>query len=373
MKKLLVFAVMITAVLLGKADAGIVLSSGNVVVLRVGNGSAPLTNAATAIFLEERDGATGALVQTYGFDTTGANRLTMSGTATSEGKIKYHNGFLATPGYDADAGTAGIAGTTSAAANRSVAVMAGNTGNISYTRLTDAYGGNNIRSAISDGTNIWMAGTATAPANAGVRHTTVGSTTSTQLSVGPPTNVRTVNIFQNQLYVSHNSGTGTVRIMEVGTGLPTTSGQSQTGLPGFPTTGDFYDFFMADLDGSVAGHDVLFAAIGTNIEKFSLVGGNWVSNGTISLGSQVFGLDGINNGGAVRLFANTAGFVRGYDLTSSYNTAFAANLLWQENAGTNTAFRGLAAIPEPSSMALLSVAGVGGWVVRRFRRKKNAN
>ena len=60
---------------------------GNVLVVRVGDGLAALTNASTAVFLDEYS-PTGTLVQSIPLPTaaTGANQpFTCSGTSTSEG------------------------------------------------------------------------------------------------------------------------------------------------------------------------------------------------------------------------------------------------------------------------------------------------
>ncbi|MFO0180636.1 MAG: hypothetical protein ACK517_02520, partial [bacterium] len=162
MRYLLAFAAL-TLLLGAEARAQFSFQNGNVVVSRVGTGTGALSSAATAVFLEERSGVDGSVVQTISLATSGANRLTMSGTATSEGKIKYYNGYLAVAGYDADAGATGpgsggsIATSLSATVNRKVALYS-NGGSVSYTSLSDAYSASNIRAAISDGTNIWTAG-----------------------------------------------------------------------------------------------------------------------------------------------------------------------------------------------------------------------
>src|SRR5438128_598176 len=76
----------IVGVVPGARAAG-VFTQGNVVVYRVGDGSAGLASSATAVFLDEYTTG-GILVQSIPFPTTvnGTNkRLTASGTATSEG------------------------------------------------------------------------------------------------------------------------------------------------------------------------------------------------------------------------------------------------------------------------------------------------
>ncbi|MFN9540142.1 MAG: hypothetical protein ACK6A8_12970, partial [Planctomycetota bacterium] len=365
MRYLLAFAAL-TLLLGAEARAQFSFQNGNVVVSRVGTGTGALSSAATAVFLEERSGVDGSVVQTISLATSGANRLTMSGTATSEGKIKYYNGYLAVAGYDADAGATGpgsggsIATSLSATVNRKVALYS-NGGSVSYTSLSDAYSASNIRAAISDGTNIWTAGTASnTTGGPGVRHTTVGSTTSTQLST-TVTNVRTVNIFDGQLFASHASGSNG-RIMSVGTGLPTTSGQSMVGLTGVPNADPSgYDFFFADLDASISGADTMFRTVGNNVEQFVFDGTTWLTKGTIAIGAETFGLSGIQNGSSVEFFVNTASALRKYTLTSAWGSGFTANQNWNVAAGANTAFRGnaaISAVPEPTAAGLLALTGV---------------
>src|SRR5262249_45589087 len=123
------------------------------------------------------------------------------------------------------------------------------------------------------------------------------------------TNTRVPEIFSGQLYESDSSGS-TVRLGTVGTGLPTTSGQTITSLPGFPTsTGSAYGYYFADLSSSVSGYDTLYVADdAAGIQKYSLVSGSWTLNGTIgSSTNAVRGLTGFVSGGNVTLFATTGG------------------------------------------------------------------
>ena len=141
--------------------------------------------------------------------------------------------------------------------NRVIGRVAGDGTVDTSTALTDAPDGNNVRSAASiDGTSFWVTGGA-----GGVRYASaLGATTSTQLSTSG-TNFRQVAIFPtpaNQLYVSSSSG-ATIRLGTVGSGTPTTPGQTISNLPGFPVTGSPYAFSFLDVDGNGAV-DTLYVA-----------------------------------------------------------------------------------------------------------------
>src|SRR5262249_42112858 len=103
-------------------------TTGDLVIYRVGTGAAGLTNAGTAVFLDEYT-PTGTLVQSLALPTTASgtsHRLVASGTATSEGllTLSADTHFLALTGYDAALGTASIAGTSSSAVPRTVGRVA---------------------------------------------------------------------------------------------------------------------------------------------------------------------------------------------------------------------------------------------------------
>ena len=224
---------------------------GNLVIYRVGSGAGSLINTGNPVFLDEYT-PTGTLVQSIALPTTviGTNKqLIASGTSSSEGLLtRSSNGqYLILTGYASDIpGAASLSGTASATVNRTIGLVDYNGIINTTTALTDAATGSSPRSAISsNGTNLWHTGGA-----GGIRYTTLGSTTSTQLST-TVTNLRQANIFNGQLYTSSSSTT--FHLSTVGTGSPITSGQTITNLPGFPTTGSQYGFFFADLNAGVAG------------------------------------------------------------------------------------------------------------------------
>jgi hypothetical protein len=340
---------------------------GNLVIYRVGSGTGSLINTGNPVFLDEYTPA-GVLVQSIPLPTevSGANRrLVASGTATTEGLLtRSANGsFLILTGYDSSLpGTVSLPGTDAATVNRVVGRVDHN-GNIdTTTALTDYSTGSNPRSAAStNGTDIWIAGGA-----GGVRHTTLGSTTSTSVST-TVTNLRQINIFDGQLYVSTSSGSA-VRIGMVGTGTPTTSGQTIVNLPGFVTAGSPYAFFFADLDAGVAGVDTLYVADdgADALRKYSLVGGNWVLNGTIGVNADNYtGVTATVSGSTVTLYAvrmGGSGAGGGGQLvslvdSSGYNGPFAGTPTLLATAAANTAFRGVALAPAaggPVTNALIS-------------------
>lgn len=351
------------------------ITAGNFVMTRVGTGAAALSNASTAVFLDEYT-PSGTFVQSIAVSTaaSGANlALTMSGTSTAEGglTISPDGRYVSFTGYNAAPGVASISGTASASTNRVVGILDLTTGTVdTSTGLTDAYSTNSIRAAVVSGNNIWTAGTGTNP---GARYTTLGTVgTSTQLST-TVTNLRRIEIFNGQLYVSSASG-AFLGVSTVGTGTPTTSGQTTTLLPGFSsnTGGSAYDFWFADANTVYVADDRTLANSG-GIQKWTQSGGTWSLAYTMNNGltNGMRGLTGINNGGTVTLFGTSADTASKFvSVTDSGAASLFATLA---TASGNTAFRGiefaaLAAVPEPGTIALIALAALPGAALLRRRK-----
>src|SRR6185436_9133537 len=316
-------------------------TAGNIVVYRVGDGAAALGSAATPVFLDEYTPA-GAFVQTIALPTavSGANRrLTASGTSTSEGFVSRsgNDQYLIFTGYDAAVGTAGITGTTGTAVNRIIARVSGSGTVDTSSAFTDVASGGNPRAAYSlDGLNAWAVGS-----TGGVRYATLGTTGTTGIVSTAVTNLRTVLVAGGQLYVSSQSGS--TRLAAVDGGTPTTPGQPITNIPGFPTaTGSPYNFFFADLDAGVAGLDTLYvsddsaAGSGGGIQKWCLVGGNWVARGTITY-ATARGLTGSVSGTTVKLFATNGVNLATFTDSTGYNANASGSAAVLATASVNTA------------------------------------
>jgi hypothetical protein len=343
---------------------------GNLTVVRVGDNSAALTNASTAVFIDEFT-PSGTLVQSIALDTSGAGRLTMSGSATSEGALALSadGSALLLAGYDSDTGVSGIASTTAAVAQRSVVVFEADG---TYTKQllgTTLFSGNNIRGASSnDGTDFWAVG-----AQDGVVYGMFGGGAASSISTGA-TNLRTIKPFDGSLYVT--SGSGTTRLAQVGTGLPTAGSNAIANLTGTPTTGSPYSFFFADLDAGVAGVDTVYVAddgASGGIFKYSLVEGVWVSNGSLSGAAGTVlddarGLTGSVSGSSVTLFGTSTGTTITatndtlYTVvdTSGYNATISGTpTVIATTASGNSVFRGVSFAPASSSPEEVDVTGNG--------------
>ncbi len=356
-----IFTLLILSVFCFKAGfSQVAFGAGNLVVLRVGTegSTTALGSTGTAVYLDEFTPA-GTLVRTIAIpnNTSPSPKLVLSGSATSEGTLNLSTlgNVLTFAGYDTVPGVATLTSSTSANVSRSIGVVDG-AGNVYITKAPADYSSaGSPRSIIStNGTEFW----ATTAATTGMRYFTAGSTTSTQLATAP-TNLRVAEIYNNQLYVS--TGSGTIRVAEVGTGIPTTSGQTITNLPGFPTTGSPYGFFLTDLDASVAGPDVLYVAeeAAAGLQKFSLVGGSWVANGTIAVsGNGLRGLTGRVAAGVVTLYgvnaAGTGSNLISFTDAAGYNVALTGTAVTLATAPTNTAFRGVDFAPQGSLPVTLS-------------------
>lgn len=378
---------------------------GNLAVSQVGrsaNGQAQgtaLSAAASTTSIRDYSATltSATLNQTYYFnDGSTGTRLVLAGTATSAGFVRnsVNTRYVTIGGMDAAAGTAAIAGTASTAVNRVVGRLDLLTGAIDYTRIADpGYSADNIRSVITaDGSQYWAAGTAGSAANGGVRffaHDTITAQTSTQLS-SSVTNTRTVDIFNGQLYVGTGSGTFN-GVNTVGTGLPTTTGQTITNLPSMDAVTDTnlstYDYFFADANTLYVADDR--TTLSGGLSKWTFNGSVWNllwslknfdvnndgTNESTTMGIR--GLTGqVQSDGSVSLFAitnnhNFGGQTGGNslvsfsDLLTGTTISGTAKFFTLDTSTQNTTFRGVDIVPAPGVAAL---AVLGGLVAGRRRR-----
>jgi hypothetical protein len=356
-----------------RVDAATILP-GNLVVTQVGDGVTALSSAATPVNVLEMT-TSGTVVQTIPMPTVaaGANKpYTASGTQIEQHITLSGDGqYVTLGGYNAALGTATVA---SSAAERIMARIPLATGvPDTSTSITDfgTSSSNNNRSVVSPDGVQFFAGTAT-----GTRYVASNDATTSTLLNG--TNARNVNIVNGQLYVS--SGSTPFRgVNTVGSGIPTTAGQTITRLPGMSdaVSANTWDFFFAN-DHTVYLVDDGSSATTGGLQKWMLDDntGNWsqayriATDGTVNFGMR--GLAGYVDGENAVLYGitnqTTSRVVAMTDPIA--NTTLAAGQAWTGiyTAPTGTQVRGVEfiPIPEPGSVTLLLGAGVM-LVVRRRR------
>ena len=331
-------------------------AAGNVVVCRVGTGATALSNATAAVFLDEYTTA-GVLVQSIALPTADTSAegitnqtLTAIGNSALEGLLSRSadGRFLMLTGYDT-----AVATTNAAALSATTGRVIGRVGvdGLVDTSTSVAIGSGNVRGIASETGATFYVSTSTT----GVSYGTFGTATVTQLNTSAtgPVNVRGLGLYGGQLYESTMSGS--FRIATVGSGEPTTAGQTITNIAsdGSATSPNATAaapgaFFFADLTTAVDGVDTLYVAdsrSGGGLFKYSLVGGLWTANGSI-VDSGLTGLTGAINGGTVTLFGTTGTALDLFSDMTGYNGILTGGSTRLATAATNTAFRGVAFAPQ---------------------------
>jgi hypothetical protein len=247
-------------------------TAGNIVVTRFGTGAAALGSTGTAFFLEEYNNA--GLVGTITVPTTGTNKLVVAGSSTSEGMLSRSSDFskLSIPGYDAAIGLAGVA----SAANIVRSVGTFGMGYGSYNKINSTLTtGSNLRSVASEGNNYWGGN-----ASGGISYLGTGTSTAVSSTVS---NTRTVGIHNGNLYFT--TGSGTVGIYKVGTGLPTTIGQTSTIVIPTGAGASPYGFQFNTAETVCYVADSRTAA-GGGVQKWVNTAGTWALAYTIGVGTS---------------------------------------------------------------------------------------
>lgn len=375
---------------------------GNIVVYRTGDGTlGTLDYNGFPVYLDEFTPA-GVLVRSIKMPTVGlagsdtTNRLVMRGVSggnfQGQLSVSTNRQYLMVTGFDAAVGTESV----------SASVNPRSIGRVKYdgtinttTAVTATHNANGLSAAVStDGNAIWVTGVGII--NDGVRYTTLGATTTERLNTDEPLTSRSLGIYDGQLYAaSHNSYAPS--LSKIGTGLPTTTGQTVTTVIPGQEDNPITQFVMLDMDPGVAGVDVLYV---TNphtsqggIHKYSLVGGVWTLNGKVGDPSQeYFGLAAQNNGGIVSIFATRNGtnspsganFVNGGELVSltdasGYNGAFTgtptslSTIVGRFGANDVAMYRGVAFVPTapPALKVALKAYLHGAYSTSSLRHRDN--
>ena len=257
-------------------------TEGNILILRAGDGVSSLSSASAPVFIEEYT-TSGTLVQTIALPTSGTNQVSLSGI-NPDGILfrTSDNKRVVFGGYDAPPAVNSISTSSSVTAKRIVGSL-NVTGN--YTRavtVNTSFSGVPIRSVCSEGSNFW--GCSTGFLATGVIHLT---TSSAQQICSSPTNLNCVREFNNQLYAA--TPNSPYYIYSIGSGLPTTSGQTAslfinpTGVgSGNPQVSDF----VINPTSTICYIADTRTVSGGGIQRWSYNGSAWVHDYTLSTGTS---------------------------------------------------------------------------------------
>jgi len=340
-----------SSVAIGRAQS---FDPGDLAVLRVGNGSASLTSAGTAIFVDQYT-TVGSFVSSLAIPSTGSGVLVNSGSASSEGQLTLSaNGqYLVFAGYNVAAGTAGVAGASSSSVPRGIATLDAN-GNYSLIATTATYySGNNIRGGTSDGNgNYWGAGAAS-----------TGGTV--YLGTGTPAQIAS----SNSLVIQDNSGNlfystakGATGIYEIA-GTPT----SGTATPTLVLANAAPSDFAFNTSMTIA----YVANTSGGIQRYDFSGGSWTLSYTLDSGTGMNGLAVDFSGTDPLIYATTESGKKLIEITDTGSGATANTLATVD--GSTEAFRGVdftpQLVPEPSACALMLMGLAGLWDLHRRNRK----
>jgi hypothetical protein len=290
--------------------------AGNTIIaLRHGQDNSPF-GSARGYFVDVLSGADGSLLKTIPVRVSkngNQQPLTTSGLNGQEGLLNRSadGKCLMFSGHNEWQGT-GVVVTSSAP--RGVGVIYPDGAISTATRISDAFSGSPIGGVASDNcSRFWVAGIG------GVRLVNLkssGSSVPIVTGIEVFRQIRFVNFFA---YVSMSNST-THRLANL-TGIPITGLDTPTAFPGIALENDFYDFALFDLDFATSGVDTMLVSnIGKGIQKYSLVGGQWILNGTTT--NCKFASSLLDRGGGNSLLAVEGNTIWSLPSVGGYNTSW---------------------------------------------------
>lgn len=316
-------------------------TNGNIVVLQAGDGSAALTNASTPVFLKEYNtniAGQATAVSTVVIPTSGPAKLTIGGTATSEGQITLSADSLriCIAGYDTTAGVATPANFVSTVVNRVVDTVSG-LGVPGRATLTSAvFSGGGFRSAVRGSSeNYWGSGSVS-----GTYY--LGNTAAPMNVQAGISNTRVAIAANGNLYFSTASGSNLGIYKIVGQPTVTTPATSLivTGTGSSP-----YGFAVNATENVVyIADDRTGSANLGGVYRWTLSGSVWTATDTLKFGTNGARAVAVDWSGTYPAIYATTTDNRVIKWIDSNNASHIYTTL--ATAPTNAVFRGIAFTPK---------------------------
>jgi len=336
------------------------INPNNLVIYRVGDGTAALGATGAKVFLDEYTTA-GVLVQSIAINSSSADadRMVAVGNATTEGIMtRSQDGqSIVFTGYRRAAGDA----TPASSGNKVIGRVGLNGVPVTTVELSDMTNAT-IRSASTyNGSSYYIGGSASVRYMANPLGTT-GVTVDAR-------NSRQVTLVGNVLYASNGSTSIAPKLQSYGVN-PTGATTPSTVITFGDNNQAINGFIMVDMNSSIAGFDTAYAinTVGNTLLKYTFDGTSWGSSGSITASSAV-NITAIRNGSSVDLYMTTSTQLRKLTDSSGYNGMLTGTSSLLATSGSNTAFRGISsfqAVPEPSGLLAI---GLGAAALLRRKRK----
>jgi hypothetical protein len=382
----------------------------SVVVERIGGdsdfngyaqGNAPAILSAVPVFMDEFTLGTSTRAQSLALPTTtvGAQRA-----LTEYYRNDTHNGYmtrsvdgqyLVTSGYQAAVGTASVGTDAGVSARRPIGLinMSGNVDTSSSFQLSSRTQTRSI--ATVDGNGFYINNASTAQ---GLRFLPGSGTIATQTPAASSGRLhdnahRAIRIFDNKVFFTSNSSTagpGLSVLDPTNPNLPTSTDATGTALPiqtfANTGTGSFVGQFVlldrnangfagTDLDTAYIGFETTNGSGTGGVQKWAYNGTSWSLQYTLADAGAILGLDyaGDDALGNAVLYATTTsapdasagGAIRNRLVKWTDNGATATSTL-VATSPANAYFRGVAVVPEPTSIAAIAFSGLA--LLHRRRR-----
>ena len=323
----------------------------NLVVYRVGDGST-LNTSAQPVSIEEKSPVNGNTVQFISSLFANSNLLTQRGTSTLNGMINSYNGFTAISGHNVALGTASVATSNTKAVN-----IIGSTPSVQSRILfpstgTIPYNNDNLRGVIPTSSNTFYTSGDGTSLTGGLWY--YNGNSFDLISTSPTSNVRCLEIFNNQLFYS--TGAGTAGIYQVGSTLPTTA-TSATPLITYAGASPVGFFISPDGCTAYIADDETGTSY-TGISKWRKIAGTWTWQYRHLCFARGLVVDFSQANPKLYVTTSTANSTSSTSVIALTDNGTSFTLDWTQAAGTGYIYVGIDFTPNSTSATISNVNNV---------------